>query len=109
MGLPSVSELFDEKYYTELPGGILENFGRLFKNDLKIYVYPLQRQPGDELQTIGTLKVDPEVQHLYYYLVRRGSSAELDTFNPKYLSVFPRVVLNRVASGDDCGKEAVAG
>ena len=28
----------------ELPGGTLENFGRLFKNDLKVYVYPLQRQ-----------------------------------------------------------------
>src|SRR4029450_12554480 len=28
MGVPSIFELFDEKYYTELPGGILENFGR---------------------------------------------------------------------------------
>src|SRR5207253_531882 len=48
MGVPSVFELFDEKYYAQLPGGILENFGRLFKNDLKVYVYPLQRSPGDE-------------------------------------------------------------
>src|SRR5207249_4595180 len=56
MGLPSVSELFDEKYYAELPGGILENFVRLFKNELKVYVYPLQRDPEDELQTIRTLK-----------------------------------------------------
>jgi hypothetical protein len=51
LGLPSVSELFDEKYYTQLPGGTLEGFGRLFKNDLKIYVYPLRRQEGDELET----------------------------------------------------------
>src|SRR5207245_3117809 len=42
LGVPSIYELFDEKYYTDLPGGILENFGRLLKNDLKIYVYPLQ-------------------------------------------------------------------
>src|SRR2546423_9149258 len=32
LGVPSMYELFDEKYYSELPGGILENFGRLFKN-----------------------------------------------------------------------------
>ena len=44
MGVPSVYELFDEKYYAQLPGGTLESFGRLFKNDLKIYVYPLQRK-----------------------------------------------------------------
>src|SRR6201988_318790 len=45
LGVPSLYELFEEKYYTQLPGGILENFGRLLKNDLKIYVYPLQRGP----------------------------------------------------------------
>ena len=41
MGLPSVSELFDEKYYAQLARRHLESFGRLFKNDLKVYVYPV--------------------------------------------------------------------
>ena len=45
-------ELFDEEYYADLPGGFLKNFGRLFKNDLKIYVYPLQRGPKDELHVV---------------------------------------------------------
>src|SRR5438309_1571501 len=107
LGVPSIFELFDEKYYAELPGGILENFGRLFKNDLKLYVYPLQRQPGDELQTIGTLKVNPELQLLYDYLVRRGSFVQLDNFNPKYLSIFSRDVLKRIASGDESWDEMV--
>src|SRR6266700_1367216 len=107
VGLPSVSELFDEKYYAELPGGTLENFGRLFKNDLKVYVYPLQRHEGGELQTIRTLKVNPELQLLYDYLVRRGSFVQLDNFNPKYLSIFSRDVLKRIASGDESWDEMV--
>src|SRR5205085_7326864 len=107
MGLPSVAELFDEKYYVDLPGGILENFGRLFKNELKIYVYPLQRHPGEELQTIHTLKVKPELQLLYDYLIRRGSFVQLDNFNPKYLSIFSRDVLKRIASGDESWDEMV--
>ena len=41
MGAASLLELFDEKYYADLPGGILETFGRLFKNDLRLYIYPL--------------------------------------------------------------------
>ena len=101
LGLPSVSELFDEKYYAELPGGTLENFGRLFKNDLKVYVYPLRRQEGDELQTIHTLKVNPDLQPLYDYLVGRGSFVELDNFNPKYLPIYSRDVLKRIANGDE--------
>ena len=41
MGVPTLREIFEEKYYTHLAGGILESFGRMFKNDLKLYVYPL--------------------------------------------------------------------
>jgi hypothetical protein len=107
LGLPSVSELFDERYYAQLPGGTLESFGRLFKNDLKVYVYPLQRQEGDELQTISTLKVESELQPLYDYLVGRGSFVQLDNFNPKYLSIFSRDVLKRIASGDESWDQMV--
>src|SRR5437870_3229327 len=107
MAVPSVYELFDEKYYTDLPGGILENFGRLFKNDLKVYVYPLQRSAGDESQTIHTVKVKPDLQPLYDYLVGRGSFVQLDNYNPKYLPIFSRDVLKRIATGDESWDEMV--
>ncbi len=107
LGVPSIFELFDEKYYAELPGGILENFGRLLKNDLKVYVYPLQRSSGDELQTIHSVKVKDDLQPLYDYLVRRGSFVQLDNYNPKYLSIFSRDVLKRIAAGDETWDEMV--
>jgi hypothetical protein len=107
MGVPSVYELFDEKYYTELPGGILESFGRLFKNDLKVYVYPLQRSSSDELQTIHTVEVKPDLQPLYGYLVGRGSFVQLDNYNPKYLPIFSRDVLKRIAAGDETWDQMV--
>lgn len=107
MGVPSVYELFDEKYYTELPGGILENFGRLLKNDLKVYVYPLQRSPSDELQTIQTVRVKPDLQPLYDYLVGRGSFVQLDNYNPEYLPIFSRDILKRIAAGDESWDQMV--
>jgi hypothetical protein len=107
LGVPSIFELFDEKYYTDLPGGILENFGRLLKNELKIYVYPLQRNPGEELQTIHTVKVEDDLQPLYDYLVRRGSFVQLDNYNPKYLPIFSRDVLKRIAEGDESWDQMV--
>jgi hypothetical protein len=107
MGVPSVLELFDEKYYTQLPGGTLENFGRLFKNDLKVYVYPMQRSAADELQTIHTVKVKPDLQPLYDYLVRRGSFVQLDNHNPKFLPIYSRDVLKRIAIGDESWEEMV--
>ncbi len=107
LGVPSVYELFEEKYYTQLPGGTLESFGRLFKNDLKVYVYPLQRKEDEKLETIDTLQVKPEVKLLYDYLVRRGSFVQLDNFNPKYLPIFSRDVLKRIANNDNSWSEMV--
>jgi hypothetical protein len=107
MGVPSVYELFDEKYYVDLPGGILENFGRLFKNDLRVYVYPLQRSPADELQTTSTVQVKPDLQPLYKYLVGRGSFVQLDNYNPEYLPIFSRDVLKRIADGDESWEDMV--
>src|SRR5438132_6839858 len=101
LGVPSIYELFDKKYYTQLPSGILENFGRLLKNNLKIYVYPLQRGPTDELQTIHSVNLKSDLQLLYDYLVRRGSFVQLDNYNPEYLPIFSREVLKRIASDDE--------
>src|SRR5215510_4571742 len=107
LGVPSLYELFDEKYYTQLPGGILENFGRLLKNNLKIYVYPYLQRAGEPLQTVNTLEVQPELSTLYDYLARRGSFVHLDNYNPEYLSIFSRDVLKRVAAGDESWDEMV--
>jgi hypothetical protein len=107
LGVPSIYQLFDEKYYSELPGGILENFGRLLKNDLKIYVYPLQRSPNDEIETIQTVNLKSDLQLLYDYLCRRGSFVQLDNYNPEYLSIFSRDILKRIAAGDESWDDMV--
>ena len=107
LGVPSIYELFDEKYYTQLPGGILENFGRLLKNNMKVYVYPLQRNPTDELQTIQSVNLKSDLQLLYEYLVRRGSFVQLDKYNPKFLPIFSRDVLKRIGGGDESWDEMV--
>src|SRR6202161_2775828 len=101
MGVPSLIDLFDEKNHARLPGGILESFGRLFKNDLKLYVYPLQPSPADDLKTVNDIKVRTELQPLYDYLAGRGSFVNLDNCCPDYLHIFSRDVLRRIAACDD--------
>ena len=53
MGVPSLLDLFDESHHAELPGGILESFGRLFKNDLRLFVYPMLRD--GQVVTVDTV------------------------------------------------------
>ena len=47
-------------------------FGRLFKNDLKLYIYPLRRSEEEDLQTVDHLEVEEELRPLYAYLAGRG-------------------------------------
>ncbi len=107
LGAPSMIELFEEKYYTQLPGGILESFGRLFKNDLKLYVYPSLDGVSGELTTVENLQVSPELRKLYGYLADRGSFVALDNFKREYLSIFSRDVLKKIAAGDDTWENMV--
>src|SRR6202046_4878233 len=101
MGVPSLFDLFDERNHSPLPRGLLESFGRLFKNGLKLYVYPLKPGPDDELKTVNDIKVQPEIQPLYDYLAGRGSFVNLDNCCPDYLHIFSRDVLRRIAANDD--------
>jgi hypothetical protein len=109
MGVPSLIDLFDEKNHAQLPGGILESFGRLFKNGLRLYVYPVRPTPDDELKTVDDIKVQPEIQPLYDYLAGRGSFVNLDNFCPEYLPIFSRDVLRRIAANDESWETMVPG
>ena len=100
MGVPSLIDLFQEKYYTNLEGGILESLGRLFKNDLKLYVYPVRDEKTGEVLTVQNLKVAPNLQNLYDHLVENHFIEGLEGYNPDNLSIFSRAVLKLIQSGD---------
>jgi hypothetical protein len=98
MGVPSLIDLFDEHSHADLPGGILESFGRLFKNDLRLYVYPMLRD--DEVTTVDNVVVADYLQPLYDYLAGRGSFVHLDSYKPDYLPILSRDVLQRIPTED---------
>ena len=98
MGVPSLLDLFDESHHAELPGGILESFGRLFKNDLKLFVNPMLRD--ERVVTVDTVEVAGELRPLYDYLSRRGSFVDLDNYKPDYPTILSRDVLKRIPTED---------
>ena len=106
MGASSLRDLFEEKYYTALEGGILESFGRLFKNDLRLYIYPLLEKATGKLVTVENLEVPPKLRKLYGHLVDSGLIKQLENVNRDYLHIFSRDALQphprrRPDLGDD--------
>ena len=107
MGVPTLKEIFDEKYYADLSGGILESFGRMFKNDLKLYVYPLMEAKTGAVITAGNLRVAPNLRHLHAYLVENRFIDSLRDYDEKCLPIFSRDVLQKLRSGDPSWEAAV--
>jgi len=89
MGVPSLLEIFDEKYYLNLEGGILEALGRMFKSGLKLYVYPKIDEETGELVTATKLEVAPNLRSLYQYLLENEFIQEITDYNPEFLRIHP--------------------
>ena len=68
LGVDNLIEMFEEKYYRNLNGGILEAFGIIFTRDVKIYLYPFQPDKNSELLNSNNIPIHPRVKDLYDYL-----------------------------------------
>jgi len=96
MGVPLLKRIFRESYYKDLPGGILESFGRLFKNDLRFYVCPMHDSKTGILQGVSDLQVAPHLHHLYNYLLDNGFVRHLDLLKDEHLEIYSHEVLKMI-------------
>ncbi len=97
MGVNNLVDIFDEKYYRHLSGGILEAFGKLFYRDMKVYLYPMIDENGDILNS-ENLKVHPRTKELYKFFKFNGKVVDITDYNPENLKVFSREVLKMIGT-----------
>ena len=107
LGVPAMVEIFDEQYYRDLEGGILEALGRLFKKGVKLYVYPYLRPEGG-LVTAENFQVPPKLTHLYAHLLENGFIESMKGYHPEYLSIKAPQVLAKIREGDPGWEESVS-
>ena len=100
VGLPSMREIADEKYYTDLSGGVLESIGRLFKRSVKMYVYPTRDPVSGKIQTIERAPVPPPWHHLRDFLLDIHRLEAIRGYDEAYLSIRTPDVLARIEKGD---------
>jgi hypothetical protein len=107
MGVPSLMEIFDEKYYLNLEGGILEALGRMFKGRLKLFVYPMIDSESGQIVTATKLKVAPNLQSLFQYLIDNQYIEEITHYHPEYLRIYSRDALAKLRQGDNGWEQMV--
>ena len=107
MGVPSLIEIFDEKYYLNLEGGILEALGRMFKHGLKLYVYPAIDEKTGKITTATQVEVAPNLRSLFQYLIDNRYIEEITDYRKDFLRIYPPTVLAKLKAGDESWEEMV--
>ncbi|UUC43884.1 TonB-dependent receptor [Flavobacterium cerinum] len=100
MGVSNLIDIFDEKYYRHLSGGILEAFGKLFYRDLKVFLYPMEDEEGNVI-TSQNLKVHPRMKELYKFFAYNGKVVDITDFDKEHLKIFSREVLKMIHEGQE--------
>jgi len=100
LGVDHLIEMFEEKYYRNLNGGIMEAFGIIFTRDIKFYLYPYKPNDKTELLNSKNIPIHPRVKSLYQYLYGNGRIEDLK-FNAKVLNIFSKDVLTKIRNCDE--------
>ena len=99
LGGNALVDLFNERYYRDMNGGILEAFGIMFSRDLKVYMYPWQDPKSEMLVTTENAPIHPRIKPLYDYLIFNKRVSDLDSENLEILDIYSRKVLKLIRSG----------
>ena len=93
LGVPTLAQLFEERFYRDLDGGLLEAMGLLFKGSLVLYVYPWKNNRTGEVVTADTFRAPSHLQHLYTYLRATGHITPIRDVEVVDKPILPREVL----------------
>jgi predicted Zn-dependent protease with MMP-like domain len=101
MGVNNLLDVFDESYYKNLSGGILEAFGKFFRQDMRVYLYPYKDPEIHELLTSNNLKVSDNLKELYKYFKLNKRIVDINNYNPDYSEIYSRDILNKIANHEN--------
>lgn len=105
IGASLLEKLFDQQYYENLRGGVLEAFGRLFDSKSKLFVYPFK---SDTLCTTAqTFFPEKKIASLYRYLLENQMIVDISNCDDVDTSVHSEDVREMLHSRDNHWKELV--
>jgi len=114
IGIPAFLNVINEKYYRNLKGGILEAFGKLFVDNVKVYIYPTipavsihTRKAHGNLFTSKDIRLPKEQEDLYQYLVKNKKILDITNVKKDWLYINSTNVLRMIRDGEPGWEEMV--
>jgi len=107
VGVYNLQTIFDERYYDNLPGGLLEAFGRGFGHNVKMYVYPANNVETGEIYDLNNFSIPENLKGLLEYMRANNKLAAVESYNPKLLHIMSDDVLSKIKAKTSTWEEDV--
>jgi hypothetical protein len=107
LGIYNLHTIFDEKYYQNLKGGLLEAFGRGFGHNVKLYVYPATNVETGDLYQLEDIIIEKRLKGLLDYMEANNKIEGLEDFDRKLLHIMSDDVLSKIKAHSSAWEEDV--
>ncbi len=99
VGVYNLHTIFDERYYDNLPGGLLEAFGRGFGHKVKLFVYPANNVETGDLYTLEELRIPNHLKGLLQFMKDNNKMASIEGYDSRLLHILSDDVLSKIRAG----------
>ena len=96
IGVLTLKKVLDKSYYSHLKGGVLEAFGKLFTDNMKLYVYPALRKDQENLMDSTSIPRSHDLNFIYNYLIQNRKIIDIKEVNKERLHIFSSQVLKLI-------------
>jgi hypothetical protein len=107
LGVYNLHTIFDERYYDNLPGGLLEAFGRGFGHNIKMFVYPANDVETGELYTLDNFRIPSHLSGLKTYLIDNNKLEAITDYDGRLLHILSDDVLSKIKAGSTAWEDDV--
>jgi hypothetical protein len=98
LGIYNFQQIFTEEY-SNVEGGILSALGQLFRDYVKVYVYPYKSEQGS-IETMANLKVPKELDHLFAHLKGMKQIDDVADYDKDILHIYSSKVLQMIVNNE---------
>ncbi len=98
LGIYNFQQIFTEKY-SNVDGGILGALGQLFRENVKVYIYPYKSEKGG-IETLANLEVPKELDLLLAHLKGMQQIDDVAGFDGDILHIYSSKVLHMIVTNE---------
>ncbi len=107
LGVYNLNTIFDERYYDNLPGGLLEAFGRGFGHNVKLFVYPAINVEDGSLYELNNIIIPKNLNGLLQYMKDNDKIAAIKDYDQQLLHIMSDDVLSKIKVGANSWEDDV--